>query len=116
MGDLKFNRLYLVVDGTYPKLDINKESRIYQTNGLSFTYEGPFDLAKRSSFESQLENLIISPIIEDSESEVEWTLKRLGEDESTTMELKYQLRKNGRKGILNEDNSDMFGIERSMKF
>ncbi|MCD4782041.1 MAG: hypothetical protein K8S27_16070 [Candidatus Omnitrophica bacterium] len=116
VGALKFNRLYLVVDGTYPKLDVNKESRIYQTNGLSFTYEGPFDLAKRSSFESQLENLIISPIIEDSESEVEWTLKRIGEDETITMELKYQLRKNGRKGILNEDNSDMFGIERSMKF
>ncbi len=108
---LKFDSLYLDIEGIYPKLTINQESTISKSDGLSYNFQGLVDLNDIENFKNQLEKLTVSPLVNETKSGKEWTIKRVREGDAST-EFKYLLRKDDK----NSSDSDMLGVERSIKF
>lgn len=109
---LKFDSLYLDIAGIYPKLTINQESTISKSDGLSYNFQGLVDLNNIENFKNQLEKLTISPLVNETKSGKEWTLKRVREGDAST-EFKYLLRQDDKNS---SSDSDMLGVERSIKF
>ena len=112
---LNFNKLFLNAQGPYPQLEITKLT-IHQNDGLSFEMEGPFDLSDRKNFKKQIDALTMSPLVQHSESESQWTIKHLEDREAGSTEIKYHLRKDKNAGSFSTENSDMLGIERTIDF
>ncbi len=108
---LKYNSIHLNAQGVYPRLSIG-QSTISKVDGLSFTFSGPVDLSDQENFTKQIGALVLSPLVSDSASEREWTIKRLNQPNSGATEIKYLLR--------NEDKSDgvsgMLGVQQTMSF
>lgn len=114
VDNLKYESIVLNAEGVYPVIHFAK-STVTPTEGLSFNLEGNIDLSDQKSLESQIGALQKSPLIKESETSLEWTIKRRkAEGTSGKTELKY-LRRKGGKGALGEE-SDMLGIERSIEF
>ncbi len=109
---LKFDTLYLDIEGIYPRLTINQESTISKSDGLSFNFQGLVDLNDMKNFKQQLQELTISPLINKTKSGKEWTFKRNKEGDAST-EFKYLLRQDDKDS---STDSDMLGVERSIKF
>ncbi len=113
--DLSFESMNVNIDGVYPHLNVHQSSLTKQ-NGLTYLFEGPFDLSDQDHYKTQLEQLTFSPLVEETNFDREWTLKR-SEDENSKMEIKYLLRKNNIPGTLPSDKDvGMLGIEQGMKF
>ena len=108
---LEYNSIHLNAQGVYPQLRIG-QSMISKADGLSFTFSGPFDLSDQENFKKQVSALVLAPLVSDSASEREWTIKRLNQPNSGATEIKYLLRK--------EDKSDgasgMLGVQQTMSF
>lgn len=112
---LKFNNLTLNIEGVYPKMQIAK-SMFSEMQGMSYTYEGPIDLSDHENFKNQIKALNIAPVVIDSDSRREWTIRSLTEDDSpATTEIKYLLRKDAL-GSKEEKGTEMLGIERKVEF
>jgi hypothetical protein len=112
---LRYDSIYLNVEGFYPNIQITNSS-ISETDSLSFTLDGKINLSDQKNFKKQLKALTISPLVSDSISEAEWTIKRFKEHDSGTTEIMYRLRKGEGAGSSVFDESDMLGIERTMEF
>ena len=112
---LQYDSFFLNMEGIYPHLQI-ASSTVSQSDGPSYTLDGPFNLSDQQSFKKQIENLTIAPLINDSGSRVEWTFKRLKDERSGTTEIKYLLRKDNASGDAFSKESDMLGVERRMEF
>lgn len=116
---LDYNSIVLNIEGIYPNMQI-AESTITQSDGVSFSFNGPIDLRDKENFKKQIKALTLAPLIDDSGSELEWTLKRLEskDPEITETELKYQMKKKDALGTgpSTGDEIDMLGIERTRKF
>ncbi len=111
-----FNHIRLNIAGVYPQMQITK-SILSKADGLSYMFEGPFDLSKVKVFRKQIEALKISPLVESSGSDSEWTIKRVEEKDASAIELKYFKQDENRQGSFgNEPQTGMLGIERSLKF
>lgn len=110
---LQYDSLYLDAEGVYPHLTINEHSTISKSDGLSYSFAGQVDLNDAENFKNQLKKLKISPLVSTSKSEMEWTIKRLEEGDAST-EIKYLLRQDA--DHPSNENSDMLGVERSLKF
>ncbi|GEM_PF-1113667 len=108
---LEYNSIHLNAQGVYPQLSIG-QSTISKADGLSFTFSGPIDLSDQDNFKKQLGALVLLPLVSDSASEREWTIKRLNQPNSGATEIKYLLRKEDK---LNEP-SGMIGVEQTMNF
>jgi len=117
VNKLEFSKFFLDIEGIYPEMQI-QESSVSQTEGMSFLFEGPINLSRESKddFYKQVKALNISPIVRDSESEVEWTLKSSTQKDRGTTELKYLKRKSSDGSSRDKDGSDMFGIENIFEF
>lgn len=109
--ELAYNSIHLNAQGVYPQLRIG-QSMISKADGLSFTFSGPFDLGDQQNFRKQISALVLAPLVSDSASEREWTIKRLNQPNSGTTEIKYLLRKEDK---LNES-SGMLDVEQTMNF
>ena len=112
---LEYNRIYLNAEGVYPKMQI-VHSTISKSDGVSFSLEGPFDLSGQENFKKQIRALTFAPLVSDSVSERAWTIKRLRQKGTGATEVKYLLRKGDHGGISPAKESDMLGIERTVKF
>ena len=113
--DLSFESMDVNVDGVYPHLNIHQSS-LTKRNGLTYLFEGPFDLSDRDHYKSQLTQLTFSPLVTETDFDREWTFKR-SEDENSRMEIKYLLRRKNVPGTLPSENDvGMVGIEQGMKF
>jgi len=114
---LDYDVISLNIEGIYPHMQIAR-STISKSDGASFTLNGPFNLSDRAHFKKQIKALTIAPLVSESGSEREWTIKRLNQEKSGVTELKYRLRKGSALGIGTSarDESDMFGFERTQKF
>lgn len=112
---LAYNSIYLNAEGVYPKMQI-VHSTISKTDGVSFSFEGPFDLSGQENFQKQIRALTFAPLVSDSISERAWTIKRLRQKGAAATEVKYLLRKGDRGGISPAQESDMLGLERTVKF
>lgn len=113
--DLTFDSLVLNIEGVYPDLLIDKSSNLSRGDGVSFTFDGPINFEDRTNFKRQLKSLNFSPLVKESSSQKKWTIKRHKEGGSNSAELKYFIRKEG-DGSQNDDESALFGIERSLEF
>lgn len=112
---LDFNSIYLNAEGVYPHLQV-ANSTISGTDGVSFILDGPFDLSDQENFKRQINALTFSPLVSDSISEREWTIKRLKQEGPTSTEVKYLLRKSEGPGSPRTEESGMLGIEQIMEF
>jgi len=114
---LDYNAIVLNIEGTYPLMEI-ANSTISQSDGVSFSFDGPIDLSDKENFKKQIKALTLAPLVSDSGSELEWTIKRRGPEESGGVELKYHLKKGDALGTGPSagDEIDMLGIERTKKF
>lgn len=113
--NLAFDEIRLNADGKYPILEIDN-STVSKTNGFMLGFKGPINLSNKERFKQQLSQLVFSPIVDDNDEKVEWTLKRLKQDESNSIELKYQLRKGERLSSDKDLESDILGLQQTMEF
>jgi len=113
--DLEYDSMFLNLQGYYPNLKIS-ESTIAKSNGMIFSVDGDVNIKDREEFKKQVKELKLAPVVKGSDSEIEWTIKKLQHDESGSTELKYLLRKSHGPSIFEEVEEDMFGIERKMEF
>jgi len=114
--DLQYAIFNLNFEGVYPTVYINN-SNIIQTDGISFNLEGNFDLPKgQASLKDGLLALEKTPMIDEHGSSREWTIKRKQEagDKAVT-EFKYRVQDPAQEKTFGKD-SDMLGVERSIKF
>jgi len=114
---LDYNAIVLNIEGIYPFMQI-AHSTVSKSDGVSFSLDGPFDLSDKENFKKQIKALTLAPLVSDSGSELEWTIKRLNPEDSGTTEFKYLLKKGDALGTGPSagDEIDMLGIERSRKF
>ena len=116
ISKLFFDSIHLNAEGVYPRIRISDDSVISETDRFSFSVSGEVDLSDHENFKKQLKTLKLSPIISDSGSQLEWTIKRLDGAESGTTEIKYLKRKDPHSGYSDEGDLDMIGVERTMEF
>ncbi|MBN1870151.1 MAG: hypothetical protein JW847_06235 [Candidatus Omnitrophica bacterium] len=114
---LNYDTIVLNIEGTYPLMQITR-STVSKSDGASFSLDGPFNLSDKKNFKKQIQALTLAPLVSDSGSETEWTIKRLNPQDSRTTELKYHLKKGDALGTGPSagDEIDMLGIERTRKF
>ena len=117
VGKLDFDTFFLNIEGIYPHMQISK-STVSKSDGVSFMLDGPFDLSGRNNFKKQIKALTIAPLVHDSGSEREWTIKRLNLEDSGVTELKYRFRKGDALEIGTSAGyeTDMLGLEQTRKF
>lgn len=109
--ELQYNTIHLNAEGIYPKMRI-VPSLLARTDGVSVTFSGLFDLSDQDNFRKQLGALVLSPLVSNSASEREWTIKRVQQPKSGATEIKYLLRKDDKLG----GESDMLGVEQKVNF
>ncbi len=114
---LDYDTIVLNIEGVYPYMEI-AQSTISKSDGVSFSLDGPFNLSDKDNFKKQIKALTFSPLVNHSESESEWTIKRLNPEDSGMTELKYNFKKGDALGIgpSSGNEIDMLGIERTSKF
>lgn len=115
--ELDYAAIVLNIEGTYPLMQI-AQSTISQSDGVSFSLEGSFDLSDKENFKKQISALTLAPLVSDSGSELEWTIMRINPKASGMTEFKYQLQKRDVLGTGPSSGGeiDMLGIERTRKF
>ena len=114
---LDYNAIVLNIEGIYPLMQISR-STISKSDGVSFSLDGRFDLSDKENFKKQIKALTLAPLVSDSGSELEWTIKRLNPEDSGMTEFKYHFKKGNALGTgpSSGDEIDMLGIERTRKF
>ena len=113
---LEYNSIVLNAEGVYPKIEVSNSS-VSKTDGVSFLLSGAVDLSDQENFKKQVMALKFSPLVSESLSGREWTIKRLQKKEgSGTTELKYLFQKRDGTDISLPRESDMFGFEQSVEF
>lgn len=114
---LDYHAIVLNIEGIYPRMRIAR-SLVSKSDGVSFTLDGPFDLSDKENFKKQIKALTLAPLVSDSGSELEWTIKRLNPEASGMTGLKYHFKKGDALGTGPSagDGIDMLGIERKKKF
>ncbi|HBG61403.1 MAG: hypothetical protein A2Y03_01170 [Omnitrophica WOR_2 bacterium GWF2_38_59] len=114
---IRFNSLYLNVNGFYPNLEVF-DSSIAEKEGLSFKFSGPIDLSDKENFKKQIKELTFMLDVKGSDSNAEWTIKKYNNEKggSDTTELKYFLQNNPISGLLSNEGSGVLGVERRISF
>lgn len=115
IGDLEYNSILLNAGGIYPKIEVSHSS-VSKTDGVSFLLSGAVDLSDQENFKKQVMALKFSPLVSESLSGREWTIKRLQKEGASTTELKYLFQKRNDMNISLPLESDMFGFEQSVEF
>ena len=111
---LKFDEIHLTAAGLYPNIEVS-QTVISKTDGMSFIVNGPVNISSASNFKKQIEALNVSPLVNQTASKAEWTIKRLrGGSDSATTEFKYLLRND--QSSLAADESALLGVERKLEF
>jgi hypothetical protein len=112
---LKYDSIHLNVEGMYPFLEV-KNSTISKSDGLSYAMKGNFHLNdEQQSLLAQFKGLSFSPVVKKTDSTKEWTIKRV-EDGNVRTEIKYWLRQDENDTNSTSTDSDLLGVERSVKF
>ena len=116
VDQLEFDSIVLNVDGIYPIVRLDN-SRVSQTDGMTFNLEGDLDLTQKEKFESEIAALKKLPVVSSDESSLEWTIhRRESSPTSSATEFKYFLRKESLNMGPMKDGPDLLGVERSIKF
>ncbi len=110
---LEYDSFLLNAEGYFPKLDLAKTT-VTETSGVVFTLDGPIDLSDHENFKKQIKALTVSPVVNDSNQERSWTIKR-SQEEKATSEIRYLMRKDGLNPSTSQP-SDMMGVEHTVAF
>ncbi len=114
--ELSYDSISLNFEGIYPVITLFN-SVITRAGSFTFTVDGKLNLNDQVNFDKQIAALDKQPIVNRDNSQLEWTFKRMQKgDESGTTELKYLLKQKNAVGFPDKDDSDMFGVERKIKF
>jgi len=113
---IEYDLFNLNFEGVYPVVQIN-DSDILKRDGVGFNLKGEFDLSKgQSGIEQGLLDLERSPLVNNDDSQREWTIKRKQEeDKKAITELKYRLIPRDQDKATSKE-ADMLGVEQSIKF
>src|SRR3989338_1763391 len=106
---LKYDSIYLNVEGVYPHLEV-AHSTLTEKEGLTYTLEGPIDLSDRKNFNKQIKAMTFAPLVQESASEAQWTIREHKSDEPGSTATKYLLRKNQGNAASGDQDSTMLGI------
>ena len=112
--NLQFQSIRLHAQGVYPHIQISNSS-LTKIDGYTYALGGGIDLSDQENFKRQIKALDISPLVSGNDIEREWTIKRFQHEDKSATELKYLLRKDNQIGSIDDD-SAMFGVERSLEF
>lgn len=111
----QFDSIVLNLEGHYPDIQIDKSSRLSKQDGVSFSIDGRIDLKDHRNFKRQLKKLHMSPLVKESTSLKEWTIKTQKEAGEDSAELEYFIRNEEKLGT-NEEETTIIGIQRSLQF
>jgi len=114
IGKLRFDSIQLHASGPYPVINVFNTA-ISKTNGFSFMVDGPVDISDKVNFKKQVKALNVSPIVSDTATKTEWTIKRLKSKDLGSTEFKYLLRK-GDDVHSSAEESAMLGVEQTLEF
>lgn len=112
----EFDSIVLNLEGNYPNFVIDKSSRLAKQGGVSFSVDGRIDLGNLKTFKRQLKKLHTAPLVKESESLKEWTIKSQKEVGTDSAALEYFIRNEEKLGIDETEEDILFGIQRSMQF
>ncbi len=112
--ELAYDALTAEAEGPYPVVKLN--GSVTQKDGLSFNFEGPFDLSKRGEYRKELTKLSRMPVVVAGNSQTEWTIKKKEKEEDPHSEFKYFLRKKGSSDNALKEESEVLGVEQKIKF
>jgi len=113
---LKYDSIQLSASGIYPMIHV-AHSVISKSDGFSFLIDGPVDISDKANFKKQVKALKISPIVNETASASEWTIKKVDHTDIGSTEFKYLLRKKAPGGAgAHEEESAMLGIEQKLEF
>lgn len=112
----EFDSIVLNLEGYYPDFEIDKSSRLAKQGGVSFSIDGRIDLGDLRSFKRQLKELHTAPLVKESESLKEWTIKTQQETGTESAALEYFIRNEDKLGTTDDEEDIMFGIQRSVQF
>ncbi len=112
----QFDSIVLNLEGYYPNFIIDKSSRLAKQGGVTFSVDGRIDLGNFKTFKRQLKKLHTAPLVKESESLKEWTIKTQKETGTDSAALEYFIRNEDKLGTDEEEEEILFGIQRSMQF
>lgn len=116
VGRRYFDSISVNLEGMYPYMQIY-DSVFSEAGGLSYAFDGPLALNDLKNFKQQVKNLNFSPIVNESDSRVEWTIKRFQHSTDESTEIKYLRRKDDKlDSTVPQQQSEMWGVQRTMKF
>jgi len=113
--ELEYDSIVLNAEGPYPVVKL-VNTTVTQSDGMSFNLEGNIDLSDRQHFREQIEALTKSPLVQEGNSQWEWTIKRKGKEDVSSSELKYFLQKKDSQQNPLKESSDVMGVEQKIKF
>ena len=113
--ELAYDSIVLSAEGPYPVVKLVK-AIVTQSDGMSFNLDGNIDLSNRQHFQEQIQALTKSPLVKEGDSQWEWTIKRRGNEDASTSELKYFLQKKDSQQNPLKESSDVMGVEQKIKF
>ena len=115
VSELQYYSIYLHAEGTYPNLLIANSS-LSQKDGMRFSFDGPLALNDKANFKKQIKALKFEPLVSNSETSSEWTIKRDKDEGARTTELKYFLRKDESIDSHLKEDSNMVGVKKTLEF
>lgn len=113
--DYNFDSIVLNMEGTYPHFTIDNTSNLSKADGMSFLFNGPITIDGKN-LKSQIKNLKVAAFVKESDTEKEWTIKRFNEAGENSAEVKYFIRTEDVVGSKDDEETAIFGIERSTQF
>ena len=114
--DLEYEAIWFNFEGLFPRIQL-VDSRLTESSGMSFNLNGNLELTRQCNILSDIGSFKVTPLIDETSLEREWTIKRSQDDKSSrATELKYRLKKSNAIGIAPDEASDILGIENSIKF
>ena len=116
VGPFVYESIVLNLEGLYPILRLTN-SRVTRAEAVSFNLDGYLDLTKKGKFQEEIAALTRSPVISQKSDRQEWMITHQADDDhANTKEFKYFLQKKDNGNLTSEVESEMLGVERSLKF
>ncbi|MBF0479609.1 MAG: hypothetical protein HQL26_09005 [Candidatus Omnitrophica bacterium] len=114
VGRQNFGDMKLSAMGYYPVVQITK-SQLSTTDGMVYSISGSLDFSKQSSIPMQVKALTLAPVVFNSGSGTEWTLKKSPSDQGLSAWKSIITTDNGKRN-LDEHDSGVVGIEQRLEF
>lgn len=111
-----YDLLSLHLQGIYPVLEL-AGSTVTKSSGFSFDLDGQFDFNSSADLKTQFQAIKKIPLIKENALQSQWILKRFhGSNDDGKTETKFFLKKDKSTGSMDQDDSELFGMEKKIGF